>query len=182
MEFRSGTYRLVLIIPSSRIVIKIPRIRFIGFIQLVDSHMYTLVKGTGSWKIFWKHVFLNSSDKYLSGRRELFKGLIDNWREWQFWKETHYPVLAPTFFWFAGCTIQRYANPLKIQSGIKLFDYLKPILGDEIRRDGHHFMNPDNFGELNGHFVVADYAGLTMQSLLRRYGDTLVREFDLSIT
>jgi len=181
MEFQSGTYRFVLIIPSVKLVLKIPRIRLLSFCQLIFSNVNELATDKKSWHVFWKHTFLNSNDKCFSGRRELFKGLVDNWRERQFWKETHHPVLAPTFIWFAGCTIQRYVIPLKIQSGIRFYDYLESLIGGEIQKDGHHFMNPDNFGEMNGHFVVVDYAGLVMQSLLRKHGDVLVREFDLSI-
>ncbi len=179
MHFQNGSYRFVFVMPSMRLVIKIPRIRIGEFWMNARSNSRGLFTKPGQWRYFWKTTFAQSSDYPFSGRR-LFKGFVDNWREWRFWRETRHPVLAPMYFWF-GCTLQQYAKPLVVQSGTELFDRLQPLCEGLRGRDPHHFTNPANFGELNGHLVVVDYASPKVQSILRVKGDVLVREYDVRI-
>jgi hypothetical protein len=148
----------------------------VGFVRLAADHLRAIFNGNNSWRVFWKHTFMNSSDMHFSGRRALFKGFVDNWREWRFWCETHHPVLAPTQLWI-GLTIQQYAEPLQVESTAELFTRFQSIVGGLWGRDPHHFTNKSNFGILGGHFVVVDYAGKKVQALLRQHGDRLVREF-----
>ena len=79
--------------------------------------------------------------------------------------------------------MQAYAAPLPFQveetyEGVMEFvRRFLPIPGNKIARDGHHFENHENFGVIDGHFVVVDYAGHKVQSILREHADDLVRNF-----
>lgn len=175
MEIRYGEHRAVIVIPSHGIVLKFPR-------MYVASCVYVLrmrVRGKSLKEALM--IILTSvrwsSDFAFSPRRLLFKGFIDNWREWRFWRRTRHAILAPTILWLPWVSVQRYANPLPIRDGKELRRRFSDILGEKIHLDGHHFRNPDNFGTADGHLAVCDYASLKTQELLTEFGEELIRSF-----
>ena len=119
-------------------------------------------------------------------KRLLFKGFVDNWREWRFSQDFNHPVLARTYFFLGVVNVQAYAAPLPFQveeSAEGVLGFVRrflPIIGNRISRDGHHFENHKNFGVIDGHFVIVDYAGPKVQSILRECANELVHDFPLT--
>lgn len=175
MHVQHGSYRTVLVIPSAHLAIKVPRVRVREFVSNVRYHVRGFREGKGSWRVFWQYTFLKGVDTYCTGQRALFKGVVDNWREWRFWSETRHPVLAPTYGWF-GISVQRTVDPIEIVAE-SFFARMLEIVGEDVFDDIHHFANPGNFGSLNGRLVAVDYASPGVQQLLLRCGEAIIRDF-----
>ncbi len=176
-----GGSRIVLVLPFLGIAIKFPRVRLVNMARLMWSKFEGKPLRVGFRRALLS-LFRYDVDTLWAPKWLLFKGFVDNWREWRFSGEFHHPVVARTHL-FLGVTVQVYAKPLSFcaeemgKDGLGFARRFLPIIGDEIARDAHHFENPQNFGVMDGHLVVVDYASPTVQAILRTYADDLVHSF-----
>lgn len=184
ISFHMGDSRVVVAIPQAGVVLKFPRVHVRNLGRLFASEFKGRPFRVGLKKNLVS-LFKYDVDTLWAPKRLLFKGFADNWREWRFSQEFNHPVLARTHLFMGGVNVQAYAAPLPFQveetfEGVMEFvRRFLPILGNKIARDGHHFENHENFGVIDGHFVVVDYAGHKVQSILREHADDLVRGFPL---
>jgi hypothetical protein len=185
ISFHMGDSRVVVAIPFLGIVIKFPRIHVYNMGRLMRSEFKGRSFHVGLKRNF-ASLFKYDVDTVWAPKRLLFKGFVDNWREWKFSQEFSHPVLARTYIFMGGVNVQAYAAPLPFQveetyEGVMSFvRRFLPIIGNKIARDGHHFENHENFGVIDGHFVIVDYAGHKVQSILRESADDLMRDFPLT--
>lgn len=184
ISFHMGDSRVVVAVPQAGVVLKFPRVHVRNLGRLFASEFKDRPFRVGLKKNL-ASLFKYDVDTLWAPKRLLFKGFADNWREWRFSREFNHPVLARTYLFMGGVNVQAYAAPLPFQveetfEGVMEFvGRFLPILGNKIARDRHHFENPENFGIIDGHFVVVDYAGRKVQSILREHADDLVRDFPL---
>ncbi len=118
-------------------------------------------------------------------RRSLFKGIADNLREARFARSFAHPILARTHLTLGIVNVQAYAAPLPYahevdDDELALVRRFIPFIGDGIFADEHLFERPGNFGIIDGHLVVVDYASEGAQQVLRTHADRLVREFPVT--
>ncbi|MDO8512509.1 MAG: hypothetical protein Q7S57_04505 [bacterium] len=115
----------------------------------------------------------------------LFHGIACNWREYRFYSRTKHPFLQPTYFSFFGTVnIQKYGRPVRIpfedeynrdKWWTRMF--WMPVLGitnGEVIRDGHHFLNPENFcQDIFGRPKIVDYGLPRTQEIIKKWGEQI---------
>ncbi|MBP7134678.1 hypothetical protein KBA73_05680 [Patescibacteria group bacterium] len=184
-SFHLGDFRAVIALPTLGFVVKLPRVQLYNLGRLVHDEFTRHTFRIGLQRLI-KSYLKRDIETHWSPKRFLYKGLVDNWREWRFSQTFDHPLLAKTYFWIGGMTIQAYAAPLPFEventyEGIMDFARrFTPIIGTRIMRDAHHFQNPLNFGVINGHLVIVDYASEKVQSILQECADDLLRDFPLT--
>jgi len=99
---RKGENRIVALFPVFNLVLKFPRIRLWLAMKWVREVINTPED--------WQH-YLGKTVYHKSIKRCLFKGVVDNWKECEFYYKTNHPFLQPTYFSFFGlCNVQRYGQ------------------------------------------------------------------------
>jgi len=173
MMIKKGENRIVLILPAFNLVLKFPRADFKAALNWIK------------WAIFnpkhWRH-YLGGTVYHPGPKRYLFKGLVDNWKEYRFYRRTKHPFLQPTYCSFFGlCNVQRYGQPVN-QDKLSFWVNLQDISDYEVTHDGHHFSNPDNFCLENDQFKILDYAEPRTQKVILKVGLTLQRDYNQNYT
>lgn len=164
MPICRGTNRLVWTLPVTGLAIKIPRIR----LQML---LWSLRCATDTeW--FRREVFRYSSEDQGSMKWSLLKGVLDNWREYCFYREYPHRVLVPTYISIFGLVnIQRLVTAERIDE--VLLELICDVAGCDVCRDRHHFSNPANFCLENGRLRILDYGSARTQDILREVADRL---------
>lgn len=169
LKIKKGENRIVLILPLIRLVIKVPIIHLVNAIQIL---LYDLKHGS------LRKSFKYTTEQYGTWQRFLFRGIIDNWSEFQFYRKTRHPFTQPTLISFFGLlNIQRMGSSCSIDS-IDLWCQLYELTGGEVFRDSHHFNNPDNFCLENGKLGMLDYGNIRVQSVITDFGEQILERFD----
>ena len=172
MKIAKGESRLVVVLPGLGIVIKFSIIHLvIGFRVL----WYDLSRKGNR---LHDELFRYTIEMSRSLKRLLFKGIVDNWREWRFYQRTRHPFCQPTYLSLFGLlNIQRFARPCTLQEN-DLWCQLHELTKGAVFKDSHHFTNPDNFC-LNGEGLrILDYGGLKTQEVVQEFGDNILQNFD----
>jgi len=131
-------------------------------------------------KMYWK--FVRSS----LGRSICltFRGVGDNWRERSFYKHTntlHRLLLQPTHFSFLGLlNIQKYGEPADEKDSEPIYHAFFPVAGQDLIRDGHHWVNAGNFHLANDGPKLLDYGNPETQRIVSEYGIALYTSFDIN--
>ncbi len=171
MHIAKGQWRLIIALPEYGIVLKLPRIRLYWALRGLPNYVK-------SYKI-WRKVTLQNRT-LITPIGCLLRGLMENWSERRFYRQTKHRFLQPTLFSFFGfMNIQRYGKPLN-GIGSLIANYFWDISksGEGIRNDGHHFMNSQNFTkDFSGKLRMLDYGFKTTQEIIRKYGERLQDEF-----
>ena len=172
MKIAKGESRLVVILPELGIVIKFSIIHLVIGLRVFCDDLSR--KGNR----LHDELFRYTIEMYGSLKRLLFKGIVDNWREWRFYQRTRHPFCQPTYLSLFGLlNIQRFARPCTIQE-IDLWCQLHELTKGAVFKDSHHFTNPDNFC-LNGEGLrILDYGGLKTQEVVREFGDEILQHFN----
>lgn len=172
MKITKSESRLVVVLPELGIVIKFPIIH--------------LVIGS---RVFWNDLSKKGNrlhDELLrytiemdgSLKRLLFKGIVDNWREWRFYQRTRHPFCQPTYLSLFGLlNIQRFAHPCTLQD-IDLWCQLHELTKGAVFKDLHHFTNPNNFCLNSGGLRILDYGGLKTQEVVQEFGNEILQHFN----
>lgn len=168
MFIKKGNYRLVIVIGS--LAIKLPRIKLKSGIQ---SLIHEIKHGTISrW---YKDDILYMC----TSKTNLFGGIISNWQEYRFYRQTKLPILMPTYLSCFGLfNIQKRGNILDVNRE-DLFQQLYDLTNGEVFDDCHAFENPANFCLENGKLVIIDYSKKA-RNVLTKYGEKIQREFNPS--
>lgn len=169
MLFRRGKYRFALVFPFAGIAIKFPLVRFITTGRLL---YYYARRGFRDIEESWG-VPVSEGSKYY-----LFTGIMDNWREFRFYRNTRYPFLRPTYFSFLGLlNIQQVGKPVTLNE-VDFFYQMVELIGDVGSEDIHHFGNMNNFCFENRRFQILDYGSLLTQKVISEIGVRIFENFD----
>lgn len=169
MNIRIGSNRIVLLVSSLGIAIKIPRIRFFVFLKdtFRNVHNRTLIK---SWSY--------PMQLYFSPKNMLFKGIADNWRESSFWRNKRHRFTQPTIFSLFGfVNIQRLGEPCTVKR-VDHWCQLHEITDGAVFQDSHHFENPQNFCFCGSEIRIIDYGSPKVQSVIEEYGLSIIEQYD----
>src|SRR5690606_27796469 len=83
--------------------------------------------------------------QHLGVRGPLFLGVVTNWNEFKFYRNSKHELLQPTYVSLFGLVnIQRYGEPCTLDKE-RLWERVFAVVGDQLWCDGHHFRNPENF-------------------------------------
>lgn len=175
MEIKSGSYRTAIIFPRIGLVIKIPRIYLVSYLR---SYRY-YIKHLG-----WKHGLLHlleglahGSDIMGSMRHALFKGFLDNWKEWIYYVKTRHPFVVPTICSFFGIfNVQPLVSPFWDDFSRVTRRYME-LIDEEEFGDYHHFLVQDNYGFYRGTLRMIDYGYYRTQEFLNQHRRLLSTEF-----
>lgn len=170
MQVKKGENRLALIIGG--LTIKFPIIHLII-----------------SWRIFWdelKHGYFHLLRKecfeytieHRGIKRFLFKGIVDNWREFCFYRRFKLCFTQPTYFSLFGLINLQQTGPRCQIKEDDLWVQLTELTENKVFKDSHTFANPVNFCVCNGQLRILDYASSHVQKVIVEYGDRIVKEFD----
>jgi len=166
-----GTNRFVIV--YGRWVIKIP---IIMLLKSARRYQKLLVK-VGFVKSL--KFFSYGINAFHGFQYNIFKGIVDNWSEYRFFKKTNIKILLPCVFSFFGIfNLCYFASPLNEENEKKDFAYFfYQIMGNDFYFDSHHFSNVNNFGIYQGKICILDYGDKATQKLLLEYGDEISKAF-----
>lgn len=175
MYLKKGSNRFVFIFPSLGFVLKIPRI----FIRTVLKIFLKRL-----WRKQWKMIeveFSYNTEQYGTWARALFKGISDNWSEFEFYQNTRHIALEPTYFSLFGfLNIQQYGKPEKINYIIMGRNMVKVIGEDIIFRDPHHLTSSSNFSFRGGKIRFCDYGSPKTRSIITDFGCKIFEGIDVT--
>jgi len=163
IEIIKGTSRFILIVSSfSRVVFKIPRIRlWYGLGMIIAERKKWNQKETWDERVWWSIGWC------------LYKGILDNWREYRFYRKSKHLFLQPTIFSLFGLiNIQKRGDVVQCDK-VKFWCCVSKATNGEACDDGHHFSEIHNFC-LNGGIKVLDYGSPKTQALVKKYGSKIM--------
>lgn len=168
MKIVRGNTRTVLIFEN--FVVKFPQM------HLRKTYKLLRMMPCYQWPLIWGNSIYSGD----SIRRNLFRGIVVNWKEFSFYCSTQSLFLVPTYFSLFGLlNVQKRVKITKINS-TNLWVQLSILTGDRLWCDSHSFDNSSNFGEEDGRLVMVDYGSPRIHDLLREYGDKIFKDFDLN--
>lgn len=172
MQIKKGNDRIVILLPSLGIAIKLPAIHLWRAICLFCGRIKN-----GKWKRLkrdWKWPI----EAPWGFKKFLFRGFVVNWRELRFYSQTRNPLLQPTYFSLFGLfNIQKAGEPCQLES-INLWCQLREITDNAVDADKHHFSNPRNFCFNNGTLRMLDYGSRQSQEVILKFGAKIVQSFN----
>jgi len=170
MKVVKGSWRTVIVL--EKFAIKIPKINITIALKIA---CYEIRYG-----VFWKNLFDYSYEMYGSVHIHLFKGIMANWLEYQYYRETKSSFLVPTHFSLCGLVnIQKRADALKMNDDF--WSQMYRLTNGEVFDDSHHFAEPANFSKTNGQLQMIDYGSKRCHNVIRKYGEKIQYEFNFSI-
>lgn len=166
-----GRSRIVILLPKLGVVIKFPIIHFVVALRVFLDDL--LENG----KLLRDELFRYTVETYGSLKQLLFKGVVDNWREWRFFRRTRHAFCQPTYFSFFGLVnIQRFTYSLHAQK-IDPWLQLHALTNGAVFKDPHHFGNPNNFCLHDGMLMILDYGEPITQEIVLEFGDKILHNF-----
>jgi len=174
MNIKIGQRRVVIIISVLGVVIKLPIIHLLRDIGMVCKHI-----------VHWRIGAIISEcampiDCRFGYKNHLFGGIVDNWREFVFFRKTKHPFLLPTYFSFFGLlNIQRAGEPCQLKD-VDLWCQLYELTDGKVFDDSHHFENPANFVLEGRRLRMIDYGSIRTHGVITQYGKKIVETFDPS--
>lgn len=166
MKIAKGNYRIVIV--ANRFVIKLARIRFKSGIKCM---IHEIKHGR-----FLKY-YKDDTLYHACSKTNFFGGIISNWQEYRFYRQTKLPILMPTYFSFFGLFNIQKRGLILDMSYRDLWPQLYTLTNGEVFDDSHAFENPANFCLENGKLVMIDYSKRA-RNVLIKYGEKIQQEFD----
>lgn len=116
-------------------------------------------------------------------KRSLVKGVLNNWREWRYFKK--HPelcvLLQPTYFSLLGfLNVQKFGKPPSEDDGEAIYYAFYAIAGQDLIYDGHHWVNAENFHLATDGPKLLDYGSTRTQAILDKFGIELYHRFDIN--
>ncbi len=170
MKVVKGQSRLVIIFPMLGIAVKFPRVYVTQGLRTLHHQV-----SRGRFQRAWKR------GMHLPGsiRGPFFQGVVINWHEFRFYRNTRHTFLQPTYFSLFGfVNIQRAGKPC-LEDPPKFWNKMHCVIGDALFIDPHHFENPDNFTVVNGKLKMHDYGWGDTQQIIKEYGRRIADEVAL---
>lgn len=173
VQIKKGKNRIVFIFPSIGIVFKFSIIHFLTGLHILYRHIKR-----GHWEFIKEEWGWPVDNHALGGwKNYFFRGLVINWNEFQFYRQTHNPFLQPTYLSLGFLNIQRYGEPCNLNANDFLLQ-LTELTDYGIWDDSHHFGNPNNFSLTNGVLRILDYGSHYNQKVILKYGTKIVQMFN----
>lgn len=162
---KRGTTRVVWVFPQFGFAIKFPVFFFKNFFK-------SLWHFRRKWKYLYKF-FTYESEVHHSARFCMFKGLLDNWREFIFFiSNSKQPFLLPTYFSFFGIfTVSAVGK--EIPDEIRLYSFIYNATDGDSGKDGHHFAENNNFCFFKGYIRMRDYGSKRTQEIIAKHWENL---------
>lgn len=171
MKIYKGTNRITLTLPRCGLVIKVPIIHLWRATVLVFVNMRR-----GRWDAI-RFDWSRPVDVPSGWKRLLFLGIVANWNEFRFYRETRNSFLQPTYISFFGLlNIQKMGEPCTVPE-VEWWRTLKKITDEDVYDDPHHFCDPQNFCVSEGVVRMVDYGSLRCRSVVRNHGLTITEFF-----
>jgi len=131
MYIKKGTKRIVLVFDNFDFVVKVAKIRLLEAIRCAID--------LSSCGLFWRSAFSCTVENY-GIAQFLFAGIVENWNERKFCKETRLKCLAPTNLSIFGLVnIQKKCDILCNISNEKFWKKMHKIISDKIWDYPHLF-------------------------------------------
>ena len=166
---KRGENRIVVVLPAYNLALKFPRVQAKAAMNWIK---YAIKEPK-----HWRH-YLGGTVYHQGPKRFIFKGVVDNWKEWWFYCKTKHAFLQPTYLSFFGlCNVQCYGQVVNHEKQ-SFWINLQEISGYEVTSDGHHFCNPANFCLESGKLKILDYAETKTQKVILKVGLKLQRDYD----
>lgn len=172
MEVKKGRNRIILIFPSTGIVIKFA---FIHFVEAFRC-LFRDIKRR-DWK-YLKRKLKMPLGRGISGFKDyLLLGIAHNWLEFWFYIKTRNVFLQPTYFSLFGFfNIQKMGKVCEF-SATDLWCQLYELTEEKVWKHCHHFSNPANFC-FDGKLRIFDYGDKRTQEVIVEYGEKISKEFN----
>lgn len=168
-----GYTRIVVVLPSIRIAVKLPRF----YIWNAIRTMFWLVFKHRRWRRIWQFTFCHP-EMWGTIPHFLLGGIHANWLEFVFYVKTRNPFLQPTYFSFFGLlNIQKAGKECTLEL-VDVWCNLQEITNMGCFPDGHAFANPANFSLEDGKLRMFDYGSVGTCEVISKYGDKMFQEFD----
>ena len=177
MNIKHGTSRIVIIIDRWGFVIKLPKFYISGTLKEVWQDL----KDEGIITILKDELIDYSYRSEYSIKWRFFKGLIDNWLEYSFYRCHKLPICQPTWFSLLGWfNIQAAGQELPKEIRLSDVYYQMGKITEEALKVGPHtFFNPKNYIITRSGIKIIDYADPRSQKVLLKHGDRMQSEFDV---
>ncbi|MDD2680746.1 MAG: hypothetical protein PHE20_01430 [Patescibacteria group bacterium] len=176
MKIKKGNNRIVFTFPFLGIVIKFPIINLFRVFKTVFTGR---VEGIRNKKLF-KRYFEWSVHDPNSFKYALFRGLLANWSEFRFYRNTKNPFLTPTYFSLLGfVNIQKHGRECQLLQA-DLWCQLFALTGGKVFDDAHHFSEPHNFCLQKDKLQIFDYGSSRTHKVILEYGEKIVENFNAS--
>jgi len=171
-----GTNRVVVEIISLGLVFKFPIIRLIALYRSVLG----FVRGTAFVPFSRWFSYPMESEGFLGFRRLVFKGVMDNWREYWFCLVERHSFAQPTYFSFFGLVnIQLRGEPL-VMDQWEFRGQLQKFI-EVLYSDAHHFTSINNFCISDGKLRILDYGSRKTQNIIRERGMCVYQNFQVRV-
>ena len=172
MKISKGKNRIVLILPSMGVVVKIAIISPIKSFRC----LFRTIKSK-NWK-YLRREFMSPFGRGIPKFKDyLLLGIIHNWLEFWFYVKTKNTFLQPTYFSLLGLfNIQKLGKVSKF-SFVNLRCQLHELTKGKIWKHSHHFSNSDNFC-FDGKLRMFDYGDKRTQEVIQEYGSKIFKEFN----
>ena len=166
MYIKKGTKRIVLVFDNFDFVVKVAKIRLLEAIRCAID--------LSSCGLFWRSAFSCTVENY-GIAQFLFAGIVENWNERKFCKETRLKCLVPTYLSIFGLVnIQKKGDVLCDISDKSLWSKMCEIMSEKIWEYPHLFNNPSNFCKTQeGHIQIVDYGSARCHGVIRKYCDEI---------
>ncbi|OHA19471.1 MAG: hypothetical protein A2836_02295 [Candidatus Taylorbacteria bacterium RIFCSPHIGHO2_01_FULL_45_63] len=169
IEIRKGTSRIILI--SSlfpNLVVKVPIVRLrVGVKTIFTERKRLHNKETWDEEVWWGIGWC------------LYKGILDNWREYRFYKNTKHQFLQPTFFSLLGLINFQKRGELIQCDYVKFWRCIHNATDRGAMSDSHHFSETRNFC-LNSGVKILDYGSPRTQLIIKKFGVKIMEDLDLN--
>ena len=121
--------------------------------------------------------FIENPKIVTSIRFSLFRGILANHYEYQFWKKERLEVCMPSSFSLLGLVnIQSFGKTYKI-AGDSIWSRMIEELpySSDIQKEAHTFGEEDNYGVYKNNLKLLDYGSKEAQSILREYKTPIIQ-------
>lgn len=173
MKIRKGRNRIVLVLPSIGIAIKLPIIHLLIAIRQIMRDL---------WRLNFKQIRRDMAitidcSGYIAYRNFMLGGIAANWREFIFFYKTKNIFLQPTYFSLFGLVNIQKHGKLCTMKWRTFTNQIRKITNNEIGYAEHHFTNPKNFCFHKGHLRILDYGSLDTQRVIVTHGVKIFESF-----
>lgn len=174
MKIKHGESRIVFIFRG--FVVKLPKIRVIVALKIIKKR--NIILRPKLRKIYFWGKYDGS---IVNVPRCLFKGIMDNWIEYSFYRKSRSIVLMPTVFSLFGLfNVQKRGEDIVFKESrqrISFWEKISQLTNKEARVDLHMFSSPRNYCKENGRLMLMDYGSRDAREVIEKYGEKIYNEF-----
>jgi len=177
IEIKKGTWRLAILLPCCGLALKLPRIHFYQGLKDLKNYLrkdWRAKKLKNIFRALFKHTVFTPD----SLKGWFFRGMVENWQEWTFYRKSKNPFLLPTYFSIFGwLNIQQLGMEPEIEEQIFLTQLL---IFSQSKTWGKHYALRKNFSFRNGKLQILDYGDPKVQRIVTKYGKIIQEKFDIN--